>query len=244
LGRRRARLWLAWQGGSEPRWTPDGRRIVYAQCSPMAAGFSRLWSMRPDGRDRRLLSGKLNVSGCSFALSPDGRRIAFAADARPGALDLYVERLDGSARRLQARNVVGDVAWSSRGTISFRRSTKRGISLEGIAPGGTHRVYVVRRRCDVSGAVWSPNGRLFAIAQNFCHRQHVLSQIWVESGDGRNRHPVTKVLADAYLQRWSRNGRSLLYSRRVHGRWLLIRSDLSGKRAQILLRTREPVVVG
>ena len=94
-------------------WSPDGRRFAYA------AG-RQIWSMRPDGSGRRLLSrGRDNTTVVSIAWSPDGRRIALVrqtpADAHDSSLVATISATGGRERRLfGGERLIGPIDWQPR----------------------------------------------------------------------------------------------------------------------------------
>ena len=65
----------------EPRWSPDGKQIVFTRSEP---GRAAIYAVRPDGRGERLIVS--DARGASW--SSDGRRLAF------------VEGVSGAGRRL------------------------------------------------------------------------------------------------------------------------------------------------
>lgn len=75
-------------------WTPDGR-IVYTS---RASGDWDLWIMDADGGHRQQLTAG---SGLNYgpAVSPDGRRIAFASDRGGGLFHIWVMDIDGKNPR-------------------------------------------------------------------------------------------------------------------------------------------------
>jgi Tol biopolymer transport system component len=81
---------------SSPAFSPDGRRIVFADLSldPSRETHFQISIMDADGRHRHQLThGGLDNTSPSF--SPSGKRLAFA---RAGSI--YLMRTDGSRRRL------------------------------------------------------------------------------------------------------------------------------------------------
>ncbi|MEK7834007.1 MAG: hypothetical protein AAB401_23160, partial [Acidobacteriota bacterium] len=56
-----------------PRWSPDGKRLVFFSTRNK---LTQIWTMNPDGGDKRQLT--FTENGCSFPFwSPDGQRIAY-----------------------------------------------------------------------------------------------------------------------------------------------------------------------
>ena len=99
-------------GPGVPSWSPNGRRILYVN-TPRTSGHSTggVWSMRPDGSDRRLLYNE----GCCVGLwsppiwSPDGRWIAFAGATESDGV--VVMDADGRHRRHLHDLLPSALAW-------------------------------------------------------------------------------------------------------------------------------------
>ena len=106
---------LEW--ASDPRISPDGRRIVYVRNSMDVMKDRRrshLWLIDADGGEHRpLTSGEGEFAP---RWSPDGRRLAYAAREGSG-VQLYVRWMDtGATTRLaQLLRAPGGVAWSPDG---------------------------------------------------------------------------------------------------------------------------------
>ena len=60
---------------SQPRWSPDGKRLAYVS-------DDQIWTMRPDGGDREQVT-KISTGASGPVWSPDGRWIAFVSDVHP-----------------------------------------------------------------------------------------------------------------------------------------------------------------
>ncbi len=100
-------------GAANPRWSPDGRWLLY-QRQPIdtvvaSAVNSELVAIRPDGSERRSLTASLDRGVGSYALTPDGW-LYFTAQTE-GSIPLYRTRLD----RPDPRQVVT----GPRGVTSF-----------------------------------------------------------------------------------------------------------------------------
>jgi len=60
---------------SQPRWSPDGKRIAYVS-------EDQIWTMRADGGDREQVT-KISTGASGPVWSPNGRSIAFVSDVYP-----------------------------------------------------------------------------------------------------------------------------------------------------------------
>ena len=101
------------------------------------------------------------------ALSPDGRQIAYTAQAGDNARHLYVQ-FAGRAERLQlTRGAVQDSspAWHPNGTeLVFLRATGRGHDVLAISPIGGPERSIARSDAPPNGVAFSPDGKWLAFA--------------------------------------------------------------------------------
>lgn len=80
-------------GEGPPRWSPDGKRIVWMRKFPERG--HDLWVMDADGRNARALTDNGAIDDAYPSWSPDGRRIAFDSN-RDGNNEIYWMNADGS----------------------------------------------------------------------------------------------------------------------------------------------------
>jgi Tol biopolymer transport system component len=230
-----AGFWVSSEGPaeSEPRGELVFTRLVEVDKVTSEDGivglsgpYEDLYVVGVDGSNRRLLARNAGDA----AVSPDGRRIAFA---RNGAV--WIMQRDGSgARRLV--QAASEPAWSPVGTtVYFSRwiEADRGSSLFSIRADGTHLVRLTRAKGEEDmdperpHGCWqmheepspSPDGRVVAFteAPNVCEG---LSHVRVVSPEGRPLRLPFRTLADgagtsnfntAYAAAWSPDGRQLAY---------------------------------
>lgn len=92
-------------GLQDVAWAPDGRRIAVSY-------LDRIWTMAPDGRQARALaSGESGAVEREPAWSPDGTRLAYAAD-KGGGFDIVVASVRTGAATVVAA-MPGDERWPS-----------------------------------------------------------------------------------------------------------------------------------
>lgn len=108
---------------TDPRISPDGKRIVYVrQFADVQTDrdYSNLWVVGSDGREQRpLTSGRASDSQPRW--SPDGTRLAYVSD-RDGKPQVYVRWMDsGQTSAVTSLEFPpGGIAWSPDGKqISF-----------------------------------------------------------------------------------------------------------------------------
>ena len=102
----------------EPSWSPDGKRIAVSY-------LDRLWTMTPDGKQARAIFQDLKTSGPQDrgefqierepAWSPDGTRLAFAADRGDG-FDIFVVAIKNGVAvgsPVAVTTMAGDERWPS-----------------------------------------------------------------------------------------------------------------------------------
>ena len=81
--------------GSNPAWSPDGRRIAFRRFDLRGtAGPSGLFVVNADGSGLRRLAPHAENVPRSFAWSPDGRTMAFLHN-----WEVYIVKADGSDER-------------------------------------------------------------------------------------------------------------------------------------------------
>ena len=167
-------------------WSPDSRRLAYACGLPGPHPRGRIFVIRADGSGRRAIPIRMSAGSPSW--SPDGRRIAFVgctSCSTTGTGGVYVMNLDGTGRRLVARD--GDSpTWSPNGrTIAYRGTC--GIKL--VTPTGKDVTPpAVADGCGVHPRgypAWSLDGKRIAIGTQ--------RGVYLINADGSGLVRVTRV---------------------------------------------------
>jgi serine/threonine protein kinase/dipeptidyl aminopeptidase/acylaminoacyl peptidase len=180
-------------------WSPDAQRIGFLRTgrngsdsrAPSASGFLEIWSMKPDGTDRRLeLIDSLSRRSAPYSLcwSPDGKSIAWVRNFREGYGEVMVRELaTGRVRQLTSdKKTVDEVVWASNDCILFI-STKSGYSnLWAVPSGGGEEVQVTQGTVPVMSARISVDTRKLVYFQ-----QERISHLWHSNLDGSNAHQIT-----------------------------------------------------
>lgn len=198
-----------------PDWSPDGRRLLYAQTSG-GDQPARFETVAADGSGEQAVSpalfGLTSYNDPSFA--PDGKRFAYLDAGK-----LFVSPGDGGAAAL-LRDAPGhlSVRWSPTGrhmVVNRRQSAAQtGLFLIDAATGKT-----VRRvaRGYVLGVDWSPDGRHLVFATTYGHDDRTGditgANVYTVRADGTQAPKLfvrTRKVA-AVNPVWSPDGRSIAW---------------------------------
>jgi Tol biopolymer transport system component len=186
-GRSRSLVWCDSCGLVAPAWSPDGSTLALAQplggIDLIDVRNPSVRSLYPSVTRQGLLSG--------LSWSPDGHRIAFIAESRPGHTELYTVRTDRTDVRALAGDAVFSSTWSPDGSkIAYLVSPGSGggcdpvrcpilvkeVDADGSAPTTVLRTGRFHYFSWRGGLAWSPDGKEFALT--------LPSGLFVVSSDG------------------------------------------------------------
>jgi Tol biopolymer transport system component len=195
-------------------WSPNGRRIVYAEDE---AGVDvRLVTTRPDGTKRKAVYRARRGILSSPVWSPNGRRIAFVWHryARRGrGSDIYVIRRDGThlTRVTRTGRNVENLDWSSRNRLVFHRSTgkrsaERRYEIFTIRPDGVGLRRLTHNNVPDGHPDWAPGGRTLTFVRN--------GHIWTMTASGARQR---KVASRGHSPVWAPDGSSVAFVSRTNG---------------------------
>jgi TolB protein len=185
-------------------------------------GAAALFTMNPDGSDRRRLMSNGPLAR-NPAWSPDGRRIAFLVsgprlDWRTSPDELWIARADGSDRRRIATNAgygwTGP-AWSPDGRrIAFPCTFgghQEDLCVVGVAGGAVRRL--TKTPQDEGSPAWSPTGRWIAFHR--FGRDRSRGELYATNPAGTRVRPLTRTPAIVEQSpSWSRKGEIAFAARR------------------------------
>lgn len=200
-----------------PAWSPDGTRLV---ASLVGVNHSDLVLLSPEGEVLAQLTnhrGQRRIQDSDWARlpawSPDGERIAYAADVRTYDLALWSIAPDGSAPRqlFQAGDYGGGIdrpTWAPSGAELAVAAFRRGevSQIEVVTPTtGRYRV-ITRAPNGAYDPAWSPTGEWIA----YVARDGVRHDIWLVRPDGGEPVQVTSTGRNR-MPAWSPDGRWLAF---------------------------------
>ena len=202
-GSNRVNLTNAPESDYSPRWSPDGRQILWTKSGPL-----RIFVMNSDGSDKRNLG-----DGNGSVWSPDGRMIGFTLDGPFENDDAFVMNADGGGRRQVTDELFPTrfVSWSRDGTkvaIDHRKPfgfVQNKIYIVNLDGTGLFELTKDVPEVDCFGGAWSPDGTKIAITST--------GGIYVLNSDGTN--PINVTIHHDHRwgssPRWSPDGSKILY---------------------------------
>ena len=203
---------------SNPRWSPDGKRIAFRATQKERSG---LWVVSLTDRQPRFLvpvretNFFITYAGESFAWAPDSRRIAFiSATEAPRSADLAITGASSNSTVPDDPRVIDRIQYKSRTSFSDRLRTHLWVvDVEGALAGEERSLRQLTTGLYYDHALtWSPRGDEVAFLSN--HEPdpdaNNNSDIFAVDMTGRVRQ-ITETNGCEYEPAWSPDGKSIAY---------------------------------
>src|SRR5688572_21286684 len=149
------------QQHSNPAWSPDGSRIVFAN------GAAEIYVISLDGRSQTRLTNSQG-GGWKPAWSPDGNKIALSTE-RDGNVEVYVMNADGSEQLNLTRNGASDLwgDWSPDGKkIAFTSDRDGNDEIYVMYSDGGEVTRLTNDAAADGLPAWSPDGSEIAFTSD------------------------------------------------------------------------------
>ncbi len=178
-------------GGGRPSWSPDGKKIAYAD---KVNGKWDVFVAASDGSSPVNVSNEATGNDRNPRWSPDGSKIVFESD-RTGDWEVFSMSPDGSGQtdltNDPADDRVGDWSPDSR-TIVFSSSRSGGVDLYLMAAAGGAATRLTTLPGADTHAAWSPDGSLIA----FSNETDGSSDVYELAPSGSN---LTRLTDNSYV---------------------------------------------
>jgi TolB protein len=202
---------------SQPSFSPDGRRIIFARTQN---GRDQVWIMNADGSGKRPLTH--GVAGANHPqFSPDGRRIIISDRGLTatcliacGPTHIAIMNADGSHEQLltdDRHRYDSEPSFSADGeTIVFTRRAANALALTMwvMNADGSHQRPLTRNTSAREGqASFSPDGRTIVFRSDRTGQ----SQIWLMNADGSHQRRLTHDQGSDNEPFFSPDGRQIVF---------------------------------
>lgn len=211
-----------------PSWAPDNSKLAFVSYRPKpeVTIYSYI-----DGS--RIPFPMFNTFASTPAISPDGTEVVFALRTPRGDSDLFISKLDGSARRNITNNPALDTSptWSPSGRqIAYISGIPGQINI--CDSDGSNVRKIIKEGGDADGVAWSPNGKWLAF-----HWKPRLSTNYdlfiVDVSSGAIRQLTSDSGSNEYPS-WAPDGRHLVFQSNRSGGYQIYIMLLEGTELRMI----------
>jgi len=201
-----------------PRWSPDAKQLAFLRDRGGDERFD-IWVVDRDGERERNLTNESGVMHRDIAWSPDGTKIAYAANAGGTAFAVHVIEVGTGEKRALTDGSRDDMQprWSPDGTLlvfwSRREDVRTNADLYVVAAAGGEITRLLTRDGKDGESIdpqWSPDGARISFTTDTRGRQEVAVASYAEREISRVDH-MTESIHDEYGAVWRPDGRALAY---------------------------------
>ena len=187
---------LSQHHSGEPKWSHDGRKIVFVGADPHEniegkyPGKREIWMMNANGSNRKQLTFNSEHANEYPILSPDNRTILFSSN-ETGKWKLYTINADGSNKKDLGLEPTSDVwndpcraDWSPDGNYFVFPITKNGVRTLHIASADVSQIRELPEAIGIYPH-WSHDGKALVYYSK--------GNIYTISVDGTNKRQLTNI---------------------------------------------------
>jgi Tol biopolymer transport system component len=229
----------------EPRWSPDGSKILFSTLQGTEAGMNDLWMMNADGSEPHPVIDWPESYEWGATWSPDGDQIAFTS-TRDFDYEIYITDAEGEGEPINLtdnENLDSYPDWSADGRwlvfVSDRSQDWEiwKIDVEACLPfrrdgAGEESACEAIQLTDSSGddffPRWSPDGSRIV----FSSIRDANRNIYVMDADGSNVVQLTNSRDHDSMPMWALDGEAIIFSSKRMGDWgiYIMNADGTGER--------------